>query len=123
METARGRSFLREYALRTRTTDTASLLTAIGRIESLLITRSLEPAELARDDMSTTSLEAKDAAGFDAPRDHAAASAIAFLGPQVIAASLPAEPAQPTDPIEPAPREPFADICALSNHEKIALFT
>lgn len=122
METARGRSFLREYALRTRSTDTASLLTAIERIETLLITRSLEPDEPARDDTSTTSPEAMDAAGFDASRDHAPASAIEFLGPQVIAASPPVDAAKPADPMEPAPREPFADICALSNHEKIALF-
>jgi len=45
METARGRSFLREYALRNRTADTATLLTAIGRIEGLLKTRSLDPVE------------------------------------------------------------------------------
>ena len=123
METARGRSFLREYAQRTRTTDTASLLTAIGRIENLLTARSLEPNESARDDTSTTSPEAMDAEGFDASCDQGAGSAIEFLGPQVIAAASRAEPSQRTDPIELAPREPFADICALSNHEKIALFT
>jgi chemotaxis regulatin CheY-phosphate phosphatase CheZ len=36
METARGRWFLSEYARRNRTADTETLLTAIGRIESLV---------------------------------------------------------------------------------------
>ena len=44
MESARGRSFLQEYGLRNRVADTATLLTAIGRIEGLLTSRSLEPA-------------------------------------------------------------------------------
>jgi hypothetical protein len=45
METARGRAFLHDYALRNRAADTATLLTAIGRIEGLLTSRSLEPVE------------------------------------------------------------------------------
>jgi hypothetical protein len=44
-ETARGRSFLRDYALRSRATDTATLLTAIERIEGLLKARDLEAVE------------------------------------------------------------------------------
>ena len=44
MESARGRAFLQEYALRNRVADTTTLLTAIGRIEGLLTSRSLEPA-------------------------------------------------------------------------------
>jgi hypothetical protein len=45
MQTARGRAFLHDYALRHRAADTATLLTAIGRIEGLLTSRSLEPVE------------------------------------------------------------------------------
>lgn len=44
-ESARGRSFLQEFLRRNRSADTATLLTAIGRIEGLLTTRSLEPDE------------------------------------------------------------------------------
>jgi hypothetical protein len=44
-ESARGRSFLQEFLRRNRNADTAALLTAIGRIEGLLATRSLEPDE------------------------------------------------------------------------------
>jgi hypothetical protein len=44
MQSARGRAFLQEYALRNRVADTETLLSAIGRIEGLLTTRSLEPA-------------------------------------------------------------------------------
>lgn len=39
METARGRWFLREFTSRNRNADTTMLLTAIGRIESLLRSR------------------------------------------------------------------------------------
>jgi hypothetical protein len=45
MQSARGRAFLHDYALRHRAADTATLLTAIGRIEGLLTSRSLEPVE------------------------------------------------------------------------------
>lgn len=40
MGSARGRTFLQEYALRNRVADTATLLTAIGRIEGLLTSRA-----------------------------------------------------------------------------------
>jgi hypothetical protein len=43
METARGRWFLREFAQRNRHADTGMLLTAIGRIESLLTSREDSP--------------------------------------------------------------------------------
>ena len=46
MATARGRAFLQDYALRIRAADTATLLTAIGRIEGLLTSRALDPAAL-----------------------------------------------------------------------------
>lgn len=45
----RGRSFLNEYLRRNRGADTDSLLTAIGRIEELLRSRSLEPDPAATD--------------------------------------------------------------------------
>ena len=44
METARGRWFLSEYARRNRTADTGTLLTAIGRIESLIQERGEDAA-------------------------------------------------------------------------------
>jgi hypothetical protein len=47
METERGRWFLAEYARRNRHADTEVLLSAIGRIENVLVARD-EPAELQR---------------------------------------------------------------------------
>src|SRR5438067_240710 len=54
METARGRWFLAEHARRQRAADTQSVLTAIGRLESLLMARppsqaaaELPPAPMA----------------------------------------------------------------------------
>ena len=47
METVRGRWFLSEYARRNRTADTDTLLTAIGRIESLIQERGEDAAVLA----------------------------------------------------------------------------
>lgn len=60
-ETARGRSFLREFARRSRAMDTDTLLSAIGRIEGLLITRSLEPLPEADEEMSARQAETADA--------------------------------------------------------------
>lgn len=182
METARGRSFLQEFAQRNRATDTATLLTAIGRIEGLLTSRSLEPAALqpaddvppatatastGMPDIEGPDAEASDvetmAAGiieidsdltpeileveafsievveFDtvpvevadsvaAPVDVAAlqATAIEFLGPDCLGPDpTDAKPAriEPAPIAKRAPRDPFADIRALSDDEKIALFT
>lgn len=169
METARGRSFLHEYALRNRSADTATLLTAIGRIENLLTSRSLEPAEFPSaasiapsetagesvfETMPAGLLEIEgslsaDVAGIESSSIDVAeieitsgaaaqggaatmseaepielkglhVAAVEFLGPGLSdAAAAPVEPTSRT----PAERDPFADIRALSDEEKIALFT
>ncbi len=189
MESARGRAFLTKFAMRSRAADTANLLTAIGRIESLLVTRSLEPAEDSSEEVSPAdsseplsdpdggleapdieaaaadileidpaadlleaeSLSASEAACEDVTEraaeieatpaaervnatpvatDHYAAgivmsyaSAIEFLGPDIVAgATTPDQAAPQAARAEHAPRDPFADICALSEEEKLALF-
>lgn len=192
METARGRSFLQEYAQRNRATDTATLLTAIGRIEGLLTSRSLEPAASRTADDAPRSnvaepperpdVEAADveimaadiveiesnhppeilaveafsievveidivpvdvAESVAVPLDVAVpqANAIEFLGPECLGPEClgpecpgpecpepdltdtkPARDA-PAPAAKRAPRDPFADIRALSDDEKIALFT
>ncbi len=143
MGSARGRSFLQEYALRNRVVDTATLLTAIGRIEGLLTSRSLEPAVPSSADAlpapDSHQAEADTCVTIENGTCVAAAgateivpvvtvevaarhvSAIEFLGP---ASDLPQpEPAKPPQVSTRAqPREPFADIRALSELEKIALF-
>ena len=53
------------------------------------------------------------------------ASAIEFLGPESVSVAEREEPQTPTGPQSEAaqrPRDPFADIRALSDEEKIALF-
>jgi hypothetical protein len=172
MGSARGRSFLEEYARRSRVTETATLLTAIGRIENLLTSPSLEPAELpAATDIvapqdQAASVDAApvpqvaetldvDVFEVDAPQnensapgaaDHdrivasdvpdidilslavtsVQAPAIEFLGPQSPPAATPDDVPEPDVAPEPnarrAARDPFADIRALSQEEKIALF-
>jgi hypothetical protein len=168
MDSARGRSFLEEHARRSRITETATLLTAIGRIETLLTSRSNEPAEphsipgcgepsaITSTAMSRTG-EALDLDVFDAApagnennlieaRDHGVivpeqtldveimslevtplrVSAVEFLGPDSPAAENDeAEPTATESQSETAQRrahDPFADIRALSDEEKIALF-
>jgi len=154
METARGRAFLQEHARRSRAADTTTLLAAIGRIESLLASRELEPAEPARaqDVPHPESAEASEAVdeSVAAAAPHAAREmmdavslpadifelgpvqpaapafhvAIEFLGPDVSQAEPPAAISAPP-PVRPQrrSRDPFADIRALSEQEKIALFT
>ena len=48
-DSARGRSFLQEFLRRNRSAETASLLTAIRRIEGLLTSRDMEPDQAAND--------------------------------------------------------------------------
>jgi hypothetical protein len=107
METARGRWFLSEFSQRNRNADTTTLLIAIGRIEDLLRTRSLEPAETepaSEAPLAVAGIETADVA----------------VGVVVDVAVIEVEPAASP---EPEARDPFADIRALSDEEKIALFT
>lgn len=163
MESARGRAFLEEHARRSRVTETATLLTAIGRIEDLLVSRGLEPAGQTGAEPSATEAPASpqaeplDADVFEAetpqnensaPRSEERefivspemreieitsfevtadqASAIEFLGPESVSTARPDKPQPPrrpqSDSAQPQPLDPFADICALSDEEKIALF-
>jgi hypothetical protein len=163
MESARGRAFLEEHARRSRVTETATLLTAIQRIEALLVSRSLEPAgqteatpsamqclsppqaELLDVDVFEAEppqnencapqteirerIEAPDASELDIKSFQAAAehvSAIEFLGPESVSAAKRAEPQllseHQAEAAQRQQRDPFADIRALSDEEKIALF-
>jgi hypothetical protein len=170
LESARGRSFLEEHARRNRATETATLLAAIGRIEDLLTSRSLEtagppaitdverfeaglpaiepatmprPAETLDVDVFEAeapqnensaphtgqhevivSAEARDIEIISLEVTPEPASAIEFLGPQSLSVAERDEPQPPAGPTETAqrPRDPFADIRALSDEEKIALF-
>lgn len=152
MESARGRSFLQEFALRNRVADTTTLLTAIGRIEGLLTSRSLEPAGPSSTDSGpppeahaveavaaesteiensppseltetgVVSVEVFEVASGSAGVAARQVSAIEFLGPDL--GTEPASlPAIPQNiPAKPEASAPFADIRALSYEEKIALF-
>jgi hypothetical protein len=171
METARGRSFLEQYSQRNRTTETAALLTAIGRIENLLTSRSFEPADPSHvdgippsepaaepnidvSDIEIVATEIVEIDGGPAPElaegeplrievtevgavsvevmecvpvplDVAApeGTAIAFLGPDFTGTKLlQRDAAPPAGRTTRITRDPFADICALSDAEKIALF-
>ncbi|MFN3351647.1 hypothetical protein [Pseudorhodoplanes sp.] len=207
-QSARGRWFLQEYLRRNAppekdTPDTATLLDAIGRIERLLQSRSLEPpapalaadatvatqagfakakpvAGVVADDLETpdifeseiamSEIAAGGAAGIeeaavdeavvegvavnhvavaeaavteivaatatatvepgaivvaDVTAAAADAAALAFLGPVAAAAGPETTPLQAAAIRRESPirRDPFADIRALSDIEKIALFT
>lgn len=157
MDTARGRWFLQEYLLRNRSAETATLLSALGRIEHLLQAKSLEPAgpvpEVtmpAPDAMDggamipeamvisvagaeTTAVEvarieavAGNAAEMDSVTVEVAEvqqTAIEFLGPHPTDTANPVGNPPLLDRVKDDPRDPFADFRALSNEEKIALFT
>lgn len=176
MQSARGRSFLQEYALRNRVANTETLLSALGRIEGLLTARALEPPAPSSADAATPAeaggerriepaiiaawAAAPDVVEIDIDVDvnvdvdvdvgqpdvsataeipQAAiealegtalhALAIEFLGPQpqvpatAPVAMAPVAMAPQHVPAKPAARDPFADIRALSDIEKIALFT
>lgn len=108
METPRGRAFLQEYAHRNRNADTATLLMAIGRIEGLLISKGLEPAA------------SEPPAATESARGTATESnATARVEMTVVETVTAAESADASSTM----RDPFADIRALSDIEKIALFT
>ena len=51
------------------------------------------------------------------------ASAIEYPAPQLPDSAAPVDAAAPAERIKTEPRDPFADFYALSNEEKIALFT
>jgi hypothetical protein len=154
MDSARGRSFLQQYALRNRVADTATLLTAIGRIEGLLTSRGLEPSgpsdapppsepvaesivepavnetviETSAAERDEIEIQRSPQAGETAMAalDGAVLQvmAIEFLGPD-LGGPEPSSfaPILQDIPAKPETRDPFADICALSYEEKIALFT
>ncbi|MGV3633657.1 MAG: hypothetical protein ACO1NY_04860 [Pseudorhodoplanes sp.] len=171
LESARGRSFLEEHARRSRITETATLLTAIRRIEHLLTSRSLEPAQPATspdversraelsavettptprvaDTLDTDVFEAEepqnensapltktqevmvaaeipDTGIMSMEATRAELSAIEFLGPEPVSGTEREQHLSLTEPQPEAdrrPRDPFADIRALSDEEKIALF-
>jgi hypothetical protein len=174
-ESARGRAFLQEFLQRNRSADTASLLTAIRRIEGLLTTGNLEPdqpqnengtgasfiapmdnaplveaasqahtvmsggaeseltsasealqsgtfaIEMLRIEVASADVAEIDAASVEIAEYRAAA--IEYPAPRLPDAAAPADPAAPAERIRTEPRDPFADFYALSNEEKIALFT
>ncbi|MGD9922645.1 MAG: hypothetical protein AB7V13_14575 [Pseudorhodoplanes sp.] len=139
--TARGRAFLQEFALRNRAAETAALLSAIRRIEDLLIARSLEPGEAAvAGPLAAAASQIAGASKIEAPPaadesggavQHARRSGSRFDNRTPDEASPPASAAEVgvkaiSEPAHVATHpvcDPFADICALSADEKIALFT
>jgi hypothetical protein len=158
MGTERGRSFLQEYAQRNRTSETATLLTAIRRIEDLLKSRALEPEtppvaananhDAAPLEPSPAEATAADIAALEEPAVAAVSVAIAetetaaieiaaveIVAVKAVAFEMPGvdfadgdesdsdQAMLPANDATPVPRDPFADIRALSDDEKIALFT
>jgi hypothetical protein len=92
-ESARGRSFLQEFLRRNRSADTASLLTAIGRIEELLKTRSLEPDEPQNENGTEV--------GNIAPADNAPLVEAASQGPTAMSGSVESELASASEALQP----------------------
>jgi hypothetical protein len=137
METARGRWFLHEYARRNRNADTGTVLAAIGRIEWLLQSREAAapiadapaalPGILVRlRDIAENLIEC-GAPTYLCNELLQRIGELAQAGPAQNPTPAEAEPAAIADAAaivaaEP-PRDPFADILALSPEEKIALFT
>jgi hypothetical protein len=117
-DSARGRAFLEEHARRSRSAETASLLTAIARIEEILTSHGFQPA---------LPVAVENHQRDDGPpiRTHAVASdAVRVLNPQVAVDCAVPGPDQtpPVETVRPKTRDPFADILALPYEEKIALF-
>jgi hypothetical protein len=141
METARGRWFLHEYVRRNRNADTGTLLAAIERIESLLKTREDAPAPAAPivdtpPGVSAILVQLRDIAEnlieCGAPTylcndllRRIEDLALAYSKPAASSAPIDTKPAAvvPVAEIVEPPRDPFADILALSPEERIALFT
>jgi hypothetical protein len=146
LETARGRWFLHEYARRNRNADTGTLLAAIDRIESLLKTRDVLPEAAGTPpvpaSVSATLVHLRDIAEnlieCGAPTylcndllRRIEELALAFMQPAENPTEVPtpaiASPVAVASVIEfvaaEPPRDPFADILALSPEERIALFT
>lgn len=141
METARGRWFLHEYVRRNRNADTGTLLAAIDRIESLLKTREADPEPTAPVAGAPAGVAvilaqlgdvAENLIECGAPTylcnellRRIEELALAFTNPAKAPAS--ANEAAVATTIEivttDPPRDPFADILALSPEERIALFT
>lgn len=158
METARGRWFLGEYVRRHRNADTGTLLAAIERIESLLMSAGEPPApanDIAEPPDAVTAASLRSAtAEIAAVRDqmHDVAESLIECGapsflcndlkrrlgdlsracarleeaadrPPSAKTAPPAMAAYPQTPNPQPQRDSFADFHALSDAEKIALFT
>jgi hypothetical protein len=119
METARGRSFLAEYARRNRSPDTATLLSAIARIENLLTSRSLEPGEPAPRHAGLPAAPIEQSPPIPETVEIAVSAIKAVDIPGLETTATEVEFALSEGGAE---RDPFADIRALSDLEKIALF-
>lgn len=136
METTRGRWFLHEYARRNRNADTGMLLTAIDRIESLLTAREAAPetaASGAAPDVSANLAPLRDIAEnlieCGAPT-YLCNDLLRRIDELALAYGKPADKAAPVAAASEVeivgattPRDPYADILALTPEERIALFT
>jgi hypothetical protein len=143
METARGRWFLHEYARRNRNADTGTVLAAIDRIESLLKSRetAAPPAASVSDAPASVPdifMQLRDIAEnlieCGAPT-YLCNDLLRRIEELALAYAEPAESQTPANPrpvvipsvveiaVAEPPRDPFADILALSPEERIALFT
>jgi hypothetical protein len=140
MGTARGRWFLQEYARRNRHADTERLVEAIARIEAVVRGDRTELAdrrmrinllEMARSIAQTRA----EIAGIGPERMSSQSTSIAAAQPPQLSAqaepTLPslgpsrsaAVPARPRPMPRPAENDPLAALKAMSEEERLALFT
>lgn len=127
-ETPRGRAFLAEHAHRNRNPDTATLLAAIGRIEGLLTSRGLEPSAAVPEPAAPAPVadepapvEAGVLQAIEQAMNQAMETDLTVI--ETVAVVEVAAVVEHPAVRQPASRDAFADIRALSNIEKIALFT
>ena len=119
MESARGRWFLEEYARRNRNADTKLVLSAIERLERLV--RRDAPAATAAVGGEALPGAHGDADSRDANKSPARSEISAL-------AHKPKDPDEPGRPVSmPMPRagpsDPLAALKAMTDAERIALFT
>lgn len=122
MGSARGRWFLNEFSRRNRHADTAQVIAAISRIETLISNRESETARNLRADlldMARAITEVRSEVAEIKPQDSSVDPAVRCKDPVALTAAAVAPRADQQD----TNHDPLAALKTLSDEERIALCT
>lgn len=133
-ESARGRAFLAEHARRARQADTTTLVAAFERLETRLATQlaaapvaaPVAVADAPMPESQPLATAIPEVTLFEAPRAAEAPAPTAIAAPAAASVAMIETVTETTVVIERTaepPRDPLAAVMALTEEERIALFT